>query len=280
MMDMIKPFDASSTLTIAEDAPKNSTGRTGIRAVVIRPARSTLKSKVNQDGVQALLDSLPEPEKLRLVEISYESRLRSVPNLTRFPNVQFAHVAGRSLKDYAPLYSLERLRSLYLVNYPKRDLDDFLPTQLEYLRAIRGSVSNLRVVAQSAHLQYCGKLVDLSGAAISSLTIESCNQLNCASIANIRGLERLNLLACKSLADFNWAQGCRSLQHLSVTAIPASHLDLDTLAGSAVPQLFLAVPKKKIAEVARRAPNSVVSNGDCWYRDGKPGIGDDPLLAD
>jgi hypothetical protein len=134
--------------------------------------------------------------------------------------------------------------------------------------------------ARFALIQDCSVLRDVSGSSIETLILESCRKVSFATLANVRRLRSLHLLGCRGLADLAWIRGCVSLQHLVVTAIPFSRVDLEGLASArSLRRCFLAASDKVIAD-ASRLTDAAVSNGRCWYRRGAPGRGPDPVLED
>ena len=273
------PFGTAETLTIDEGAPRRSTARANIRAIVIR-ASSTVSRHVDVGRVQGVMDALPNPERVRLFAVDYDSRLSRLPSLARFPQLAHLHIGARRIRDYSPIHRLRALKNVFLVGYKHRDLADMAPLRLEELRLIRGQITTLDVSASWALIQGCTQLRDLGDSSIRFLILQACNKLSCDSLRKVRGLRRVDLLGCRGATEFSWMRACKTLQRLSVTATPSSRMDLSTLRGAHARQLFLSIPAAKLREVSNMLPEAAVSNGDVWYRGGAVGEGSDPLLED
>ena len=272
------PFAGKRTLSIDERMPARATARADIRAISIRGGRGSVSGTPDEQRIEGLLASLRRPERVELFEVDYGSSLRRVPNIDRFRNIRFAHVAGRGIRDYGALYRLRRLKSLFLVNYQQRNLEDFPRLALDSFRAIRGRLEQLAVRARFALLQDCARLRDLSGSAVGWLIMETCKRVSFPTLCNVQRLRRLELLGCRGLDNFDWIAGCETLQHLVVTAVPCSRIDLTGLtAARSLRAIFLPAPEKLIASTSA-STRAAVSNGDVWYRRGVRGHGSDPVV--
>jgi hypothetical protein len=136
------PFAASETLTIDEHAPGRPTASANIRAIVIR-ANPAASRHVDLARVQARMDALPNPERVRLFAVDYDSRLTRLPSLSRFPRLEHLHIGARLIRDYAPIHRLRALKDVFLVGYKHRDLADLASRRFEQLRLIRGQITTL-----------------------------------------------------------------------------------------------------------------------------------------
>src|SRR5262249_13676696 len=101
--------------------------------------------------------------------------------------------------------------------------------------------------------------------------LESCRRVELASLARVRGLRELHLLAPGPLPSAAPLLGCKSLESLVLTATPLGKTDLGVL--DALPSLkwvFLGVGDARVAEVAKVLPRVMVTNGEVCFRATRP----------
>jgi hypothetical protein len=265
------PF-RDKTLTLIESRPSAPPMLGELRGLAIRPDRDDLGARPRLDQINALLARIPAPEQIELLEVDYHSNLTALPALARFPNLRYAHVAGRKIKSYEGLHALRRIQSLFLVAYKEQDLSRFSSQQLLYLRLIRGSVSRIDRNAKSALLQNCSHLTELSEVRMESLMIEACNRLELETLPRVSGLRKLSLIAQRNIPALDWIGRCPSLQSLVITANPLTHADLSALCTSRhLKVAFLgSVSKARILQIAEQNPGLVVTNGDICFHDRRP----------
>ena len=189
----------------------------------------------------------------------------------QFSNIEYAHIAGRRILKYDPLYNLDRLISLFLVNYKEASLKRFCSRNLKNFRAIRGKIETFDISTEKVFLQTCNNLTDFRKVEIRFLMIEGCHKVSLNSLANIKGLNELHLLGRKKISSFDFVQGCQNLQHLITTTTDLRKTELQALVQSTrLEYVFLGnAPNSVISFVARSNQNIRVTNGDSYFIQGK-----------
>jgi hypothetical protein len=264
------PFAKEETLTIIETCPRKARIPATVRAVCIRPDPKDWKAKPRLDDIDAVVARLP-PDTVELIDIDYNCRLPRLPCLNRQTNIRYVHLGAHKLRDYSPLFTLTRLERLFLVSVPLTRLSAFQSRPLKHVRLIRGRVTHVDVSAPFVFLQNCTQLNTFGNVSIANLILQSCRRVDLASLARVRGLRQLDLLAPGPLRSTAPLLGCKSLESLVITATPLGKTDLRVL--GTMPRLkwvFLGVGDARVAELAEILPRVIVTNGDVCFRATRP----------
>jgi hypothetical protein len=260
------PFAKDATASIIETRPRNARIPADVRAICILPDPEDRKARPKADDIDAVMARLP-PHTVELIDIDYNCLLSRLPRLDQQSQVRYAHIGGRKLRDYGPLFSLSRLESLFLVSAPLPSLSAFQSRQLRRLRLIRGHVPHLDLSATSVFLQHCARLRTFGNVNIASLILESCRNVDLASLGRVRGLRKLDLLAPGPLPDLAPLLGCTLLQSLVITAAPLGKTDLRVLGDlPSLKWVFLDIGNARIAELSKAVPRAMVTNGSACFR--------------
>src|SRR5262245_22867817 len=260
------PFPREETLTIIETRPSRARIPDTVRAVCIRPDPNDWKAKPRLDGIDAVMARLP-PDTVELVDIDYDCRLPRLPCLTRQRRVRYLNLGAHKLRDYTPLFTLACLEHVFLVSAPLTSLSAFRNRPLKSVRLIRGHVALVDVSAPFVFLQNCTQLTAFGNVSIANLILQSCRRVHLASLARVRGLRQLRLLAPGPLPSVATLLDCKSLESLVITATPLGKTDLGAL--KAMPRLkwvFLGVGDARVADLAGTLPHVMVTNGDACFR--------------
>jgi hypothetical protein len=269
-MRMPNPFTREETLTIIETRPRQARIPATVRAVCIRPDPKDWKAKPRPDDIDAVMARLPA-DTVELIDVDYNCRLSRLPCLNRQSHIRYAHLGAHRLRDYSPLFTLGRLEALFLVSVPLTSLSAFQNRPLKYVRLIRGRVTQLDVSAPFVFLQNCTQLTTFGNVSVTNLILESCRRVDLTSLAKLRGLRQLHLLAPGPLASIAPLLGCKSLESLVLTATPLGKTDLGVL--GALPSLkwvFLGVGNAHVSKLAEVLPRVIVTNGDACFRATRP----------
>jgi hypothetical protein len=264
------PFAKEETLTIIETRPRKARIPTMVRAVCIRPDPKDWKAKPRLDDIDAVMASLP-PETVELLDVDYNCGLTRLPSLDRQSHIRYVHLGAHKLRDCSPLFTLTRLEHLLLVSVPLTSLSAFQNRPLKYVRLIRGRITIVDVSAPFVFLQQCTQLTTFGNVSIGTLILESCRRVDLGSLATVRGLRQLHLLAPGPLASIAPLLGCKSLESLVITATPLGKTDLGAL--GAMPSLkwvFVGAGNGRVGELAEVLPRVMVTNGDVCFRATRP----------
>ena len=268
-MRLPNPFAEAETLTIVESSPHAVRIPATVRAVSIRPDPGNSKAKPRLDDIDAVIAQLPS-NTIELIDIDYNCNLSRLPCLEQQTHIRYAHLGALKIRDHSPIFTLTRLESLFLVSTSLTSLAAFRDHPFKYVRLIRGGVTSFDISATSVFLQNCTKLMAFGNVTIASLILESCRRVDLTSLANVRGLRRLQLLAPASIASAAPLLDCKSLESIVITATPLSKVELGLL--SAMPSLkwmFLSVGDARIAKVAEELPKVLITNGNVCFRDNR-----------
>jgi hypothetical protein len=264
------PFGKGATANIVETHPRSARIPANARAVCILPDLRERKARPRADDMDAVMARLP-PHTVELLAIDYNCLVSRLPCLDRQSHIRYAHIGGRRLRDYSPLFTLTRLESLFLVSAPLASLSSFQSRRMKRLRLIRGRVTHLDLSTEFALLQSCAQLSTFGNVSIGSLALESCPRVDLTSLAKVRGLRQLRLLAPGALPSITPLLGCESLESLVITATPLSKTDLRALCDlPSLKWVFLAVGDARVAELTKALPRLMVTNGSACFRDTKP----------
>lgn len=263
------PFAKEGTVNIIETRPRNVRILPNARAICIKPDPKDRKAKPRVDDIDAFISRLP-PHTLELIDIHYDSLLPRLPRLDGQGSIRYAHIGAHKLRDYSPLFGLTRLESLFLVSFPLPDLSAFQTRRLNYLRLIRGRVAHLDLSATAVFLQGCTNLKTFGTVSIDNLILGSCRRVDLASLAMVRGLRQLRLLAPGPLPSIAPLRGCKSLESLEITATPLGKTDFRALGEMpSLKWLFLTVGDARVAELSKAFPRVMVTNGSVCFRASK-----------
>ena len=266
----VNPF-TKTTLSVWESKPPKSSRRTNVQAIAIRPVDRYPQPKPDLAGIDALLGSLPQPKKIKLIEIDYDSKMTALPSLDRFANLEYAHIGAGKIKSYEALGLLKKLRSLFIVNYGEPDLGAFKHLKLDSLRLIRGRFSSVTTTAKLAFFQSCSKLHEFSGGRIEHLLLDGCHNVDLDSLHSVKGLTRLEVLGRKSFPHFKFLTRCKGLRELVVTASPLGKSDLKALEhATSLRRVFLSISDKLVARIGKANKRLLVTNADLTYYKGAP----------
>jgi hypothetical protein len=260
------PFPKEETLTIVESRPRKARMPAIVRSVCIRPDPKDWKAKPRLNDIDAVMARLP-PDTVELIDIDYNCSLAHLPSLDRQRHIRYVHIGARKLRDYSPLFTLPRLERLFLVSVPLTSLSAFQSRPLKSVRLIRGRVTHVDVSAPFVFLQNCTQLTTFGNVSIAILILQSCRRVDLASLAMVRRLRHLRLLAPGPLPSTAPLLGCKSLESLVITATPLGKTDLRVL--GTMPNLkwlFLTVGDARVAELAEVLPRVMVTNGDVCFR--------------
>ncbi len=264
------PFRKAGTVNIVETRPRNARIPPNARAICIRPDPKDWKTKPRLDDIDALIARVP-PHTVELFDIHYNSLLPRLPCLDSQRNIRYAHIGAHKLRDYSPLFGLTCLESLFLVSFSLPDLSPFQARRLKYLRLIRGRVTHLDVSATAMFLARCTNLRTFGTLSIANLILESCQRVDLVSLAMVRGLRQLRLLAPGPLPSVHALRRCELLESLVITATPLGKTDFRVLGD--IPSLkwvFLTIGDTRVAELSKALPRIMVTNGSACFRAAKP----------
>ena len=265
-MFQANPF-FEETLHINEANPIKYTRRKNLKGIAIGPDPENYSAKPNIIDINKLLRSIKEPGQIKLIEISYDSQLKALPEIELFPNIEYAHIGGRKISKYDKLFQFNKLKSLFLVNFKETSLEGFYGLSLENFRAIRGRLETFDIPADSVFLQTCNNLVDFHEVEIRFLMIEGCQKVSLNSLTRILGLNELHLLGRNEIPSFDFINECRELQNLVITATDLKQTDLQAIILSPrLKYVFLGnVPNSTISFLGKGNKNISITNGDFYY---------------
>jgi hypothetical protein len=264
------PFGKQETVNIIETRPRTTRIPANVRAIRILPDPNDWKAKPLLDDIDALIGRLPH-ETVELIDIHYNSRLPRLPCLDKQNSIRYAHIGAHKVRDYGHLFELTRLKSLFLVSVPLPDLSQIRSRRLEYLRLIRGRIKHFDVPAATVFLQRCTSLRTFGKVNIINLILQSCRRADLASLAVVRGLRQLRLLAPGPVPSIDALCGCKSLESLVITAAPLSETDFRVLGNMpSLKWIFLTVGDRRVAEVSTALPRVMITNGSACFRESKP----------
>jgi len=116
-------------------------------------------------------------------------------------------------------------------------------------------------------LQRCTNLRTFGTVSIDNLILESCRQVDLASLSMVRGLRQLRLLAPGPLPSVDALRGCKSLESLVVTATPLGKTDFRVLGNlPSLKWIFLTVGDTRVAELSKALPRVMITNGSACFR--------------
>jgi hypothetical protein len=126
------------------------------------------------------------------------------------------------------------------------------------------------VPAATVFLQRCTNLTTFGKVNIIDLILQSCRRADLASLAMVRGLRQLQLLAPGPMPSIDALCGCKSLESLVITAAPLSETDFRVLGNMpSLKWIFLTVGDTRVAEVSTALPRVMITNGSACFRGSK-----------
>ncbi|WP_116811352.1 leucine-rich repeat domain-containing protein [Steroidobacter cummioxidans] len=253
------------TVSIVETRPGDSVVPKGVRAIAIVADKSNYKARPSAAGIDDVIARLPASQ-IDLLEIDYESRSRTLPDLRRLTNLRFLHIGGRDIREIGDLSSLTKLESLYIANAKVETLSALRAAPLKKLRLIRGSVETVDIEVSYALLQACQRLRRFGPARIRRLTLETCNRVDLRTLSEASGLVELRLISRTRLDDVSFLEGCSELRTLAM-ATKASPTGFDSLRRcKSLRNVFLALGSTALRKLAVQYPAILFSNGTVSYR--------------
>jgi hypothetical protein len=215
-------------------------------------------------------------DRIRLFAIDYDSQLRRVPDLRRFINLEYLHLAGRKLASPGRLSFLRRLHTLFLVGAKDAQLSAVFPGPLKDLRLVRGNTEILDVsVIGRTKLQSCQKLREFGEVELADVELEACHHVDLKTLDRVSGLKKLCLSAPRHTDRFDFLAGCRDLVSLTVAGSPGAptapaHLASADFRGLAMcptlRRVMLQLSDERIGELAENYPHLLIGNGNVCFR--------------
>jgi hypothetical protein len=265
------PFK-QNTLTIYESHPLDAAIPSKVEAIEIWVDYSA-GTRPRPADIGTVLAKVPAAE-VRLFSIDSSSELREVPDLRRFSNLEYLHLAGRKLASPGDLSFLGRVHTLFIVGAKDSSLAGLRLGPLENLRLIRGNTEILDVPVGKALLQSCQKLREFGATELRILELEGCHHVDLATLSRVRGLKDLQLLNLRRIDDFSFLRGCRELVSLQVAGslgaprAPLRFAMADFRGLGECPSLRnvgLQLSNARIQELAAEFPHLLISNGGVCF---------------
>lgn len=262
-----------NTLTIYESHPLDAAIPAKVEAIEIWVDYSA-GTRPRPADIDTVLAKVPAAE-VKLFSIDYSSELRQVPDLRRFSNLQYLHLAGLKLASPGDLSFLRHVHTLFIAGAKDSSLAGLRLGPLDNLRLIRGNTEIMDVTAGRALLQSCQKLREFAAAELRVLELEGCHHVDLATLARVRGLKDLQLLGLRRLDDFGFLRGCRDLVSLQVAGsagvprAPVRFAMADFRGLGECPSLRnvgLQLNNSRIRELAAEFPHLLISNGGVCFR--------------
>jgi len=264
--------DGTNTFVIVESRPLDTPPPPAIRSVEIREAdvHGGKPDKARPDEVDEVIRSIP-PDGVEVFRmgsvIGRPIQLRRLPPIDRFKNLKNVEFRAGTLQDLSPLFALEHLKILEITACPLTNLSPLRTRRLDSVRLIRGKITHFDLSARSVLLQACSHLVSFAGAEITNLDLESCNKVDLSTLASVRGLIDLRLVASGPVAaNFDFLAGCSTLRRLTIST-PLGKTDFSALGQApAVKFAYFAARNSALKRIALDCPDILVSNGNVCYR--------------
>lgn len=262
------PF-AKNTLRIREDAPRCPASFKGKKAIEIVSDLCKQNRKPRVEGVNRVLQRVPRKANIKLVGVRYDCLLPELPAFELFQQARYVHIAGWKIRDYDRLRLLRGTTDFFLCGYNRPTLSEFKHFKLDYFRAIRGRIETFDLSTRCALLQDCRHLTHIASVTIRKLTLDCTQKVALQSIANVRGLEELQLTSIRSIPSFDFLEKLGALENLVVTANSLTRTDISYLCDVGVKRMFLGVATRTIRKIGHANPNVTVTNGKIEMQGGK-----------
>lgn len=265
------PFK-KNTLSIYESHPLDAAIPSKVEAIEIWVDYSA-GARPRPADIGTVLAKVPAAE-VKLFGIDSSSELREVPDLHRFGNLEYLHLAGRKLAAPGDLSFLRRLHTLFIAGAKESSLAGMRLGPLRNLRLIRGNTEIIDVPVGKAVLQSCQKLREFGAIELRILELEGCHHMDLATLARVRGLKDLQLLGLRRIDDFSFLRGCRELVSLQVAGSlgvqrAPLHFAMTDFRGlgecPGLRNVGLQLSNTKIRELAAEFPHLLISNGGVCF---------------
>jgi hypothetical protein len=206
------------------------------------------------------------PDSITTFRIEQTSRLACLPPIDRFRNLEVVEIEASHVKELTPLFALEHLTKLVINCCQPQSLSALRGRPFSYVRLMRGNVIHFDLTTRKALLQACRHLVSFEDAEIYSLALESCAHVDLSTLASVRGLTILEMVASGPVVtNFDFLAGCDSLKVLSITT-PLAKADFSALGQApALRCAHLAVKRNVLKQLASDFPNLVLTNGNVCF---------------
>lgn len=267
------PF-RKNTLTIYESHPLDAVIPLRVEAIEIGVDFSA-GTRPRPADIGTVIAKVPAAE-VKLFGIDYNSELRETPDLHRFPHLEYLHLAGRKLAAPGDLSFLRHVHTLFIAGAKDSSLAGMRLGPLKGLRLLRGNTEIIDVaVVGKALLQSCQKLRGFGAIELRILELQGCHHVDLATLARVRGLKELHLLALRRIDDFSFLRGCRELISLLVAGsvgaprAPLRFAMSDFRGLGECPSLRnvgLQLNNSRIRELGAEFPRLLISNGDVCLR--------------
>ena len=248
------------TLRINEGFPSKRWSFRRPRAIEIEPDKKRYDAAAKLKAINSILERVKHKDRIRLFGIHYSSNLRRLPDINLFPELSYAHIAGRRIKTYEKLYELKNVQRLFLCSYTQRDMSSFSHLKLRKFRAIRGGIELFDISADKVLLQDCRHLRRFGRVTIRDLCIENSQNTDLDTLGHVQGLARLQLLSRKSIPSFDFLRDIPTLQDLVITANALNRTDISYLLEAPIPKMFLGVRNALIRKIGTANPRTIVTN--------------------
>jgi hypothetical protein len=266
------PFK-KNTLTIYESHPLDAVIPSQVEAIEIWVDYSA-GTRPRPADIGTVLSKVPAAE-VKLFGIDSSSELREVPDLRRFSNLEYLHLAGAKLASPGDLSFLRHVHTLFMAGAKDSSLAGMRLGSLKNLRLLRGRTEIIDVTVGKAWLQSCQKLREFGAIELRILELEGRHHVDLATLARVRGLKDLQLVGLRRLDDFSFLRGCRELVSLQVGGsigaprAPLRFAMADFRGLGECPSLRnvgLQLSNTKIQELAAEFPHLVFSNGGVCFQ--------------
>lgn len=260
------PFRAG-VRSITESAPPSSL-RAPVVGLRIGPGDGAHRARAKLPELESLLESVA-PDSVRLLEIEPASQLDRVPRaVSRFSQLQYAHVAGRKLRDYSALASQREVKSLFVTGYREATLWPMPQLALDSFRSIGDSLTSCALSSKKLWFQR-SKLQRFDGGVVDELWLEKCPSLDHDSIRTLTGLRHLTLMG-QRLVSLDFLAASPSIRMLDIFALPKS-VDVDELVRTTtIERVFLGTNDKVVERIGAANPRLAITNGEACFIGGKP----------
>lgn len=258
------PYQKNS-LSIDETKPGLcQTKSVNVECIEILTSSEDFEAKPDEKSLNKVIRSIKQPKKVKAFVVDYNSKLKNLPDIEVFENLEYFHVAGRKIKAYDEIRAFKKLKNIFVAGYKGKEIRLATGVKLDYFRAIRGSLKIIDFCSNMFFLQSCGKLECFGSIDSKTIWLESCHALDLNSLQNVNGLTHLQILGRKELESLSFISKCENLQKVSITATDMRRVDVGELDKSkSLKKLFLGqCSKPLLREISEYAPSILLSNGD------------------
>lgn len=266
-MHEANPF-SDNTIWIDESSPLSTDiSRKEIEGIAIWPNKKDYEAKPKYDELSKLLALIERPEAVKLIEIDYNSKIVNLPDLSRFKNIEYFHVAGRKIKDVSILSKFSKLKNLFLVNYKPDKIPALSVDKLNGFRAIRGGLERIDFNSDYFFLQQCSKLTWFEKIQSNIIELEVCHKVDLDTLGNVAGLRKLSIIGRKNMDNLSFINKCPQLIELEIAGTDLRNTNVSGLNMShTLKKCFIGVSDKLIKDIAMRSPSILITNGDIMFK--------------